>query len=264
MPIVSAPDGCELYYETAGDGEDLVLFIPGLGGDGRFWNSVRAALPSELAHIVVDHRGAGRCGRPEGEYTIDLIAKDVITVLDHVGARRVHVIGHSTGGAVAQSIGIDHADRVASLVISASWERADARFSLLFGARRMMIDAGLFEGYQALTQVFGFDASYLERETERLEEDRSSASKKLAPASITSSRISMLIDFDRSQDLARITAPTLVIGSREDILVPFHHSVALSEAIAGARLAEMTGGHFYPVTHPSQMAGFIAGHLENL
>jgi aminoacrylate hydrolase len=264
MPIVSAPDGCELYYETGGDGEDTILFIPGLGGDGRFWNGVRAALPSGLSHIVVDHRGAGRCGRPGGRYTIDLITSDVITILDHLCARRVHVVGHSTGGAVAQSLGIDHADRVASLVISASWERADPRFRLLFGARRMMIDAGLFESYQALTQVFGFDPAYLEQEAERLEEDRRLASDKLRPASVTSARIAMLIDFDRSEDLARITAPTLVIGSRNDILVPFHHSIALSEAIAGARLAEMAGGHFYPVTHPFQMAGFIASHLKNL
>lgn len=264
MSIIMAPDGCELYFETSGQGDDAILFIPGLGGDGRFWNAVRASLRSGHRHVVVDQRGAGRCGRPQGRYIIDMIAGDVIAVLDHLGEKRVHLVGHSTGGAVAQTLAIDYPERVASLVVSASWEKADQRFRLLFKARKAMIEAGLFETYQALTQVFGYDVAYLEREVAKLEDEGRLAAEKLSPASVTAARIAMLIDFDRSADLHRISAPTLVIGSQEDILVPYHHSLALASAIPGARLSELPGGHFYPVTSAAAMAGLIAGHLSRL
>ena len=264
MSIIMAPDGCDLYFETSGEGDDAILFIPGLGGDGRFWNAVRASLETGHRHVVVDHRGAGRCGRPEGRYSIDMIAGDVIAVLDHLGEKRVHLVGHSTGGAVAQTLAIDYPDRVASLVASASWEKADERFRLLFAARKAMIEAGLFESYQALTQVFGYDAAYLESEVAKLQDDRKLAPEKLSPASVTAARIAMLIDFDRSDDLQRILAPTLVIGSKEDILVPYHHSLALAAAVPGARLADLPGGHFYPVTSAAAMAGLIASHLSSM
>lgn len=261
MPVIKATDGCDLYFETGGQGPHALLLIPGLGGDGQFWSGVVGALPPSFRTIVVDHRGAGRCGRPEGTYSIDWIAGDVIEVLDHLREERVHVIGHSTGGAVAQTLALDHPARVTSLVVSASWEKADERFRALFGARRSMIEAGLFHDYQALTHVLGYAAAYVETNTKLLEDDRAAAARKLSPASVTAARIRMLIDFDRSSDLHRIAAPTMIVGSREDIMVPFHHSLALAKAIPGAKVAEMQGGHFYPVTSPQAMARLITGHV---
>jgi aminoacrylate hydrolase len=262
MPVIRAADGCDLYFETGGEGRDAVLFIPGLGGDGRFWSGVLGALSPSIRHIVVDHRGAGRCGRPEGPYLVDLIARDVVAVLDHLREDSVHMVGHSTGGLVAQTLAIDHPSRISSLVVSASWEKADQRFRTLFGARRAMIEAGLFEDYQALTQVLGYDFAYMESHASALAQDRKQAAQRLKPASVTAARIDMLLDFDRSADLHRITAPTMVIGSREDMMVPFHHSMALAKAIPAARLARMRGGHFYPVTSPEAMARLVHGHVR--
>lgn len=264
MPIIKATDGCDLYFETRGHGTCPVLLIPGLGGDGRFWKGVVGALPPFLRTIVVDQRGAGRCGRPETAYTIDRIAGDVVAVLDHLGEKRVHVVGHSTGGAVAQTLALDHPERLASLVISASWDKADERFRLLFGARRAMIEAGRFQDYQAFTQIFGYDAAYIEAQATQLAEDRIGAEHRLLPASVTAARIDMLIAFDRSADLHHIAAPTMIVGSRADMMVPFHHSLALRGAIPGAQLAEMEGGHFYPVTAPAAMTRLITRHIAEI
>ncbi|RUU07608.1 alpha/beta fold hydrolase, partial [Mesorhizobium sp. M6A.T.Ca.TU.002.02.2.1] len=187
----------------------------------RFWSGILGALHPSIRHIVVDQRGAGRCGRPEGPYSVDIIARDIVAVLDHLSEDSVHLAGHSTGGLVAQTLAIDHPSRISSVVISASWEKADQRFRTLFGARRAMIEAGLFEDYQALTQVLGYNVAYMESHASALAQDRKQAAQRLMPASVTAARIGMLVDFDRSADLHRITAPTMVIGSREDMMVPF-------------------------------------------
>jgi aminoacrylate hydrolase len=65
VAMLKAADGCSLYYERTGSGPPVVL-IPGLGGDGRFWGGVVAALKDRFDLVVVDHRGAGRSDRPAG------------------------------------------------------------------------------------------------------------------------------------------------------------------------------------------------------
>src|SRR6202012_3807743 len=122
------------HYDMHGAGAPVVL-IPGLGGDGRFWDGVVKELQGRFRLIVIDHRGAGRSDRPPGPYAIDRIAADVIEILDAEGCTQADLVGHSTGGAVVQAIALDAPARARRLLISASWCRPDARFRALFGAR---------------------------------------------------------------------------------------------------------------------------------
>ena len=57
MPTLQAKDGCRLHYDVHGAGTPVVL-IPGLGGDGRFWDGAVRDLQGCFRLIVVDHRGA--------------------------------------------------------------------------------------------------------------------------------------------------------------------------------------------------------------
>ncbi len=187
MPIAVAADGCALHYDRSGSGPAVVL-IPGLGGDGRFWAGVVARLAERFDLIVVDHRGAGRSARPAGPYSIDLIARDMLSVLDAEGCAAAHLVGHSTGGAIVQSLALDAPERVRSLVISGSWDRPDARFRALFEARAALLDAGLAAAYQQLTHVFGFDPAWMDAHAAELvgrwmlPERRSSPSPSPPPA----------------------------------------------------------------------------------
>src|SRR5512138_3297998 len=59
MPHIKLSDGAELYYEKHGNGPPLFL-VPGLGGDGRFWDANVAALAEQFTVVVHDHRGTAR------------------------------------------------------------------------------------------------------------------------------------------------------------------------------------------------------------
>ena len=261
MGIVTAADGCELYYERAGSGPPVVL-IPGLGGDGRFWEGVAARLVSRFDLIVVDHRGAGRSGRPLGPYSIDGIARDVLAVLDAGGCEAAHLVGHSTGGAIVQTLALDAPGRARSLVISGSWDRSDARFRAAFGARAAMLDAGLSTAYQQLTHVFGYDPAWLDAHEADLRNAVANASTALAPLEVTAARVSMLLDFDRSAELHQISQPTLVIGARDDALIPIHHAHRLAALIPHAAFSEFQGAHFHPRTDPAPFADRVAAFLD--
>ena len=184
MPRHIAEDGCRIHYDARGTAGPRVLLLPGLGGDARFWTGVAAGLAEDHRVIATDHRGAGRSDRPEGAYTLDRIARDVRGLIAAQDGP-VHLVGHSTGGAVAQMLAIDPPANLASVTISCSWARSDARFRAIFGARAALLDAGSSEAYQALTDVFGHTAGYLETHEDALREGRRTAAEKLAPLAVT-------------------------------------------------------------------------------
>ncbi|WP_029351043.1 alpha/beta fold hydrolase [Bosea sp. 117] len=260
MSEIVASDDCRIHYEVAGAGEPVVL-IPGLGGDGRFWEPVAAHLADRFRLIMVDHRGAGRSDRPPGPYTIARIAADVLEIMDAEGCESAHLVGHSTGGTVVQTIALDAPLRARRIVISGSWPGPDARFRALFRARLALLEAEQAEIYQAFTHVLGYDADWIDAHEAELEAAVARAPQGLAPLDVAAARIRMLLEFDRSADIAGIRAPTLVIGARDDEMTLFRQSELLAAAIPGARLAELSGGHFYPRTRASQMAALLAGFL---
>jgi aminoacrylate hydrolase len=263
MSVFTASDGCRIHYEVSGSGP-AVVFVPGLGGDGRFWTGVLRALPQHYTFIVADHRGAGRSDRPEGPYSIGQIAADVIGILDQEKCGQAHFVGHSTGGAVVQTIALDHGERALSAVISGSWARSDARFRTIFNVRLALLEAGLAETYQNLAHFLRYPNDYLASHEAELFTRASEAGGALQPFSVVAARIRMLLDFDRLADLPRIGMPTLVIGAGDDALLPLYYSHQIADAIPHARFHELSGGHFFPVVRPADFAARIEAFLEQV
>jgi aminoacrylate hydrolase len=262
MPFFTAADGCRIHYETFGIAGPRLILIPGLSGDGRFWAGVVRVLEADHRIIVTDHRGAGRSDRPEGPYSIPLIVNDIAGLLTQTGGS-AHIVGHSTGGAIAQVLALDHAELGLSYTISSSWARADTRFRTLFSARAELLEAGMAETYQRLGHVLSHEPSYLETHAGQLEAAVAAAPHTLAPLTVTAARVRMLLDHDRLADLPRIDAPVQVIASTGDILTPPILSQAIAAAIPGAGFVTVPGAHFHPLADPEGFAAiirrFIAG-----
>ena len=261
MPTVSVSDGCRVTYDVSGQGEALLL-IPGLGGAASFWSDIVPLLADRYRVIAFDHRGTGRSDRPEGAYSISRIAGDAIEVLKAENIDAAHVVGHSTGGMVAQYMAIDAPGLVKTLVISGSWEKPDARFRAMFEARLAVLREAGPRIYQKLTHAIGFPAGFLDENKELLQRAVDNAAAALSPLSAAEARIEMLLIDERSNDLSKITAPTLVIGATDDALIPFAHSRTLAAMIPGARLAVIDGAHFFPRVHPEQYAATVRRFLE--
>ena len=117
MATAHAGDGTVIYYETWGRGEPLVL-ISGLATDLRIWACQRLVFGRRFRCIAIDNRGSGRSEKPDGPYTLEQMAGDVIAVLDAEGIGRAHVVGHSMGSYVAQVVAVGYPDRIRSLTLA--------------------------------------------------------------------------------------------------------------------------------------------------
>lgn len=252
----TAPDSCKIHYECVGESGPKVMLIPGLGGDGRFWAGAAQDLLRDHRLVIADHRGAGRSDRPSGTYSIPQIADDVAGILRQTGGP-AHVVGHSTGGAVAQELALNHANLLASVTISASWARADARFAAMFRARAALLEAGLAEAYQELTNVLGHTAEWMAANADAMAAAVAGAREKLAPLPVSLARVRMLLEHDRLDDLVRIKTPTQIIAADRDEMTPLHMSQVMAAAIPGAALHVVPGAHFHPVASPATLAAHI-------
>src|SRR6201986_5642912 len=103
-----------------------ILFVSGLGGFASFWQDQIATFAKRFEVVTFDHRGIGQSDQARIGYTVERMAADVVSLMDALRIKRAHVVGHSTGGAIAQVLAIDHPDRLTGVVLSAAWAQAPA------------------------------------------------------------------------------------------------------------------------------------------
>jgi pyruvate dehydrogenase E2 component (dihydrolipoamide acetyltransferase) len=115
-------DGQKLSYAVLGDaesGNDPVVFVHGYGGDKNSWLFVQEPIAADRVTYALDLPGHGASSKDVGDGTIQTLARAVLGFLDNLGANRVHLVGHSMGGAVVTAVAADPtaAGKVASLTL---------------------------------------------------------------------------------------------------------------------------------------------------
>lgn len=258
--MITARDGCGLFANVAGEGEALFL-IAGLSGSAVFWDEIAPALARRFKVVLMDHRGTGRSERPQQSYSVELIARDAIDVLDHFQIPRAHIVGHSTGGAIAQVLAIDYPDRVNRMVLSGSWAKADDYFRILFESRLAILEGAGPEAYVASGRFLSLPPDWIKDHIPDLRAAMASAQADLEPVAVMAERIRMILAYDRLADLHKVAAPSLVIAATDDMIVPFHLSEQLARAIAGAQLMRTSGGHFFPRVNPRLFNETVANFM---
>lgn len=236
-----------LALSVAGAGE-LVVMLHGVGGNRRNWFSQIAALEPSFRAVAWDARGYGDSDNYVGAFGFGDVSNDLLRVLDHFGAERAHLIGLSMGGNIAMDFALRYPDRVASLVL-ADTDRgmrflpADSREEFL-RLRETPILAGVALDEMAgpiLENLLGPDAKPEARR------EMSDSIRCLHRESYVKA-IRATIEFDVTETLGAVTAPTLVIVGREDRLIPMRDAEAIARDIKGSTLIVIEK----------------AGHLTNL
>lgn len=242
MPFTEAADGTRIHYEVTGprDGEP-VLLIQGLGADLRGWAGQRFALSRRHRLVLVDNRGAGRSGAPEGPYDLEVMAGDAVAVLDAEGIDSAHVVGASMGGVLAQIVAVRHASRVRSLVLACT------------ACHHHPWRVELLESWAELAEGSGMRA--LTGEAMRwLVGPRHHARFRLpfglvghlvlnipAHAFAAQARAITAMSDEVREELVGLSVPTLVVVGTQDVLTPLADSEELAELIPGAELSIVPG-----------------------
>jgi aminoacrylate hydrolase len=241
-----------LHYERHGDGFP-VMFISGLSGVASFWKDQVPTFARKFDVITHDHRGIGQSDVTRSGYTVDRMAADVIGLMDALEIKRAHVVGHSTGGAIAQILALEHPRRLASIVIASSWTKADAYFRRLFALRRETLARLGPASYVQASSLFLYPSFYIARNNEKLRQIEAQMLASFSAPEITLSRIDAILAFDRTAELGRIRTPTLVMAAQDDLITPAYFSEELARSIPGAEAKFLAqGGHFFNIVLPRE------------
>ena len=107
-------NGASIWYAVFGKGTPVVLLHGGLA-NSNYWGNQVPALAATHQVIVIDSRGHGRSTRSAAPYGYELMASDVLGVMDKLGVKQAAIVGWSDGAIIGLSLAMHHPDRVARL-----------------------------------------------------------------------------------------------------------------------------------------------------
>ena len=124
-------NGIKVYYTRTGHGSPVVLLHGGLSNSDYWGNQVKA-LAAKHTVISIDSRGHGRSSRDDKPYGYDLMADDVVAVLDHLTIPRADIVGWSDGAIIGIDLALRHPDRIGKVFAFAAFiERAGKEYAKL-------------------------------------------------------------------------------------------------------------------------------------
>ncbi|HEY1798895.1 MAG TPA: alpha/beta hydrolase [Stellaceae bacterium] len=107
-------NGIKVWYATFGKGEPVILLHGGLA-NSNYWGLLVRALAPKYRVIVMDSRGHGRSTRDDRPYGYDLMASDVIGLMDFLKLPKAALVGWSDGAILGLDIAMHHSDRLSRL-----------------------------------------------------------------------------------------------------------------------------------------------------
>jgi pimeloyl-ACP methyl ester carboxylesterase len=224
-------DGARIWYASFGSGRPVILLHGGLGHSGNFGYQVPDLVAAGYRVIVIDSRGHGHSTRDERPFTYDLMATDVLAVMDCAGIERAALVGWSDGAIIAL-IGADQAP-----------ERVSGVF--FFACKMDPSGNKPFEPTPALKRCFARH------------------SKDYAALSATPDGFKDFVEavsqMQRTQpnysidDLSRIRVPVRIVHAAYDEFIESSHAAYLARSIPNASLTILPDvSHFAPLQRPEQ------------
>ena len=267
MPKIEVA-GLSMYYEFAGEGEQLIVMISGLGADHQQLLFL-VPLLTEAGYrcLLFDNRDVGQTDEsPISSYTIRQFANDTIGLIDKLNIEQAHILGASLGGTIAQEIAISHPKRVRTLTLLCTYPACDSIMAEMIDswkvARRKLT---LVEFYRMIGP-WVFTHRFYENPT-NLELFIQGSTENPHPQSVDAflRQCDAIKTHNTLDRLELITAPTHVIVGGEDILTPPRHARTLTAKIPGAKLTVISeAGHVMSAVKPAELnkavLAFLAEH----
>jgi pimeloyl-ACP methyl ester carboxylesterase len=263
MPF-STSTGVSLYYDVIGEGPALCL-INGYRLSSAAWpRPFIARLADRFSVISFDNRGTGHSEKPDAGYEFDNMARDAVALLDELRLPRVHLLGFSMGGAIAQETVIRHPDRIGRLILFGTfcggiWAEP-ASYSVF--KRLLVTENQTPEEAARHAWPVTYSAEYLAANAEAVEQQMRRELEHPTPMFVAQQQMEALRKFDSYRNLPRIRAATLVATGSHDVLVKPRNSEILASRIPHARLEQLADlGHRAIWEAPEEIADLIGDFL---
>jgi len=215
-----------------------------LATDVSMWDEQVVVLKEKYRVFTYDQRGHGRTEAPEGAYNFDILAADVIGLMDGLSIERANFCGLSMGGITGQALIQKYPDRFDKLIICDCTAASNPAGAAQWAERITDVKQGGMDAVVDITVGRWFSPEALENNTAVVDKVRQMIRK--TPVNGFIGCASALSEFDFKAGLGDINAPTLLIAGTKDAAYP--GIKFLNGAIPGSKMVELEG----------------AGHLSNL
>ncbi|MDG3011687.1 alpha/beta hydrolase [Rhodococcus sp. D2-41] len=251
--------GYRRVFRTAGDGDQVLLLVHGIGDNSDTWSELLPRLAERYTVVAPDLLGHGRSDKPRADYSIAAYANGMRDLMDVLGIDRATLVGHSLGGGVAMQFAYQYPDRVERIVlVSTGGVTRDVNPILrlisippvghaLTALQLPRADIALAGLGRALGGLRGYP---LFHDTDDLVRVLSSFSGPTARAAFLRT-LRAVVDW-RGQvvtmlDRCYLTAdiPTQIVWGDHDLVIPVRHAYLAHAAMPGSHLEIFCGaGHF--------------------
>jgi len=237
MPKVNARN-ITINYDQQGTGEPLLL-IPYLAADHACYAFQVAEYAKSFTCISVDLRGTGDSDKPDGAYTTEVLADDVVAFMQAARIDKAHIAGLSLGAAVGAWIAAKHPERVLSLSLHSPWTRTDAFIKTVvegwqgmaqaLGSVPEMVIRGIFP-WCFTPELYAARPEYIQALADFVR------SRPAQPVSAFLQQSTAVLLHDVESQLDRITAPTLISFGRHDAVTSTRFAAPMTARIRNAEL----------------------------
>lgn len=256
--LIQTPDGGQVWCDVRGDGDPLLL----LSGMSQNHDGLAGQYPlaEQFSLVLMDNRGTGESsdwgvGREgdDGPMTGDF-TDDVVTVLDRLGLERVHVLGFSLGGRVAQWLASRYPGRVGSVVLVSTSVGNRKGY-----ARSEDVSERIRQSTPLELALLNYPPAWIGTDDALLRTVNASTTTRARQREL---HWHAAAQHDSWTALPRIVAPTLVIHGADDEITPVANAELLAEHIAGAELMVVPGGrHAVATSHAAQVNAAVVEFL---
>ncbi len=246
--------GVNLAFDDRGSG-DPVLFIAGRGGAGRTWHlhHVPAFVAAGYRAITFDNRGIGATEQANG-FGVEQMVADTAALIEKLDAAPARIVAASMGAFIAQELMLTRPDLVRSAVLLATRGRNDRARDFFRAAERELVDCGI-----QLPAAFDAKIRLLESFSPKTLNDDLAVRDWIDMFTIwpTKPTPGLRAQMDIEPGTSRlpayrsITAPVLVIGFADDVMLPPHLSREVADALPNGRYLEIPdAGHLGFIEKP--------------
>ena len=258
MPLIDV-NGWTCHYRFEGGDQGPVLILAhALGMDLAQWDAQVRDFAPYFRMIRYDIRGHGVSGAPAGDYTIEQLGRDAIGMADALGIDRFAFCGVSLGGMVGQWLASHTGDRIAAAVLANTSPRLTDP-SVMEARRQLVLEQGMAAVVDTVLGRF-FSPKHLNDNPPGV----AAARRTLAATNPTgyAGACAAIRDMDQTGSVGRASAPVLVIQSENDVVFGWEdHGRVLAEAMTGADVVRIPGGHLGNVDAPRAFSAAVLDFL---
>lgn len=257
--------GKNIYYETYGEGEPLVI-LNGIMMSTGSWSSFIDVLSSKNKLVLVDFIDQGQSDRGEGQYSQDLHVEILSELFSTLNLGKVHLVGISYGGEVAQRFALKYQEKLLSLILANTTSYTNHILKDI--GEGWIYAAKTYDGSQFFkaTMPYIYSAEFYEENIDWLKEREKSFSVSLQPEWYEGfiRLVRSAEDLNITDKIHAIKVPTLIIGAEYDATTPLRYQEEIQKRIPNSKLIVIKGsGHATMYEKPYEFTLAILGFVDS-